>query len=78
MVTCRQAAGQSAVTLTRRERCEDKEERERQRGEVRAFLCCHATLTTTRLAQLLRLRMAPVVYRHFCLSVFQSQARSDH
>lgn len=39
IVTCRQAgrqaAGQTWVTLTQHERCEEKEEREHQRGEVR-------------------------------------------
>lgn len=50
IVTCRQAAGQTSVTLTRRELCKEKEEREHQRGEVRAALRCrHAALTATRL-----------------------------
>lgn len=64
IVTCRQAAGQTSVTLTRRERCEEMEEREHQRGEVAAFLRCHATLTTARPSPLPRLHAASVACRH--------------
>lgn len=55
----RQAAGQTWVTLTQHERCEEKEEREHQRGEVRALRCCHATLTATPPSQLLVSRIPP-------------------